>query len=358
MKTKQILGLSILTLLFSQTLARSYPITNIPIIQNADYEQYRHNTLYRQTYTMLQGATYYDWRDMGLWSHQGIDIAKPEGTQIQAIHDGTIILAELKGGRWRVITIEHEFQWQKIYSSYAHLQNIYVMVWEKIKEWEIIATVGKSWNSTWPHLHFQIEIKSNGEHPFFFKNCAWTISQIVNEWRCQNQMYEHTIDPILFLESNGEIIWNTTSTPISPSKINYEIWGFLWWILPTTQIWAINITSTETQILDEAIIFQYDKDILDLFPERIEVLTAQRKIFLTAKKEWLTHISIIQWGKILKEFPIYINANSLQITPTEILQIQQYNFYIAQLNDDKAIFFKYQNQRIWYLYHNHKFQKI
>jgi len=357
MKIKQILWFTVLTLLYSQTLARSYPIKDIPIIENANYEQYRHNETYRKTYTMLQGTTYYDWRDMWLWSHQGIDIAKPGWTPIQAIHSGTIILAEHKWARWRVITIEHEFKWQKIYSSYAHLQDIYVMKWEQIKEGEIIATVGQSWNSTWPHLHFQIEIKSNGEHPFFFKNCEWTISQIINEWRCKNQMYEYTIDPILFIESNGDIVWTKTNQD-EENNTWYKIWWFLWWILPTKQIWAINISSDNIQILNEPITFSYNKNMIKLFPEKIEILTSQRKIFITPEKTWLSYIKILQWKELIEEFPIYISQDITQISHTKILNIQQYKFYITQLNDDKTIFFKYKDNRLSYIYHNKKFQKL
>jgi len=39
--------------------------------------------------------------------------------------------------------------------------------------------MGDTGNSTGPHLHFQIE--KEGEHPFFFKNCAGEIPEIVNE---------------------------------------------------------------------------------------------------------------------------------------------------------------------------------
>jgi hypothetical protein len=54
--------------------AWSYPLADIPHITNADYFTYRNNPTYRATYSMLRMGTYFERRDVGIGSHQGVDI--------------------------------------------------------------------------------------------------------------------------------------------------------------------------------------------------------------------------------------------------------------------------------------------
>ncbi|MBQ7073542.1 hypothetical protein IJM86_00405 [bacterium] len=63
--------------------ARSYPLKEItkgnihelPFITNADYASKRGNGDYRSIYSVLWTASYYDGRDMGMGTHEGIDLA-------------------------------------------------------------------------------------------------------------------------------------------------------------------------------------------------------------------------------------------------------------------------------------------
>ncbi|MDR2541059.1 MAG: hypothetical protein LBD11_04710 [Candidatus Peribacteria bacterium] len=83
-----LVAFSFLFSLSAQTDARSYPLQEItptkcvgedctlplPTIQNADYFTYRNLPTYRSTYSMLWLSTYFGGRDVGIGSHQGIDI--------------------------------------------------------------------------------------------------------------------------------------------------------------------------------------------------------------------------------------------------------------------------------------------
>ncbi|MDR0859913.1 MAG: hypothetical protein LBO09_02820 [Candidatus Peribacteria bacterium] len=89
---RQYLPIFLFSFLFSflaQANARSYPLQEItpskcvgeectiplPKIQNADYFSYRNLPTYRSTYSMLRLSTYFGGRDVGIGSHQGVDIA-------------------------------------------------------------------------------------------------------------------------------------------------------------------------------------------------------------------------------------------------------------------------------------------
>lgn len=200
--------------------AREYPIKEVtgkfcgtsqmctiplPRIEKARYLDYVRNPLIRRVYSVLRGGTYFGGRDFGRGAHKGVDITSQMGTDIYAIGTGEVIFAGKKGEWWNLVTIAHDFAGKKIYSNYAHLSEILVKVWDKVQTSTLIAKMGSTGNSTGPHLHFQID-KSEGKHPYHPGNC-WgvTLNQNVNEARCWNLVKEHTLDPIVFLESDGAV---------------------------------------------------------------------------------------------------------------------------------------------------------
>lgn len=104
-----------------------------------------------------------------------------------------------------MITIKHWFAGRVIYSNYAHLDEILVSVGDQVAEGQLIAKMGSSGNSTGPHLHFQIDT-NEGKHPYHPGGCGGeSLMQNVNEARCWKQIQQNTLDPILFLETQGKI---------------------------------------------------------------------------------------------------------------------------------------------------------
>jgi murein DD-endopeptidase MepM/ murein hydrolase activator NlpD len=86
--------------------------------------------------------------------HYGLDFAAKEGTEIQAMLDGTVTLAEKNlyytGG---TITFDHG---HGISTLYMHLKDINVKKGQKIKQGDIIGTVGKTGRSTGAHLDIRL----------------------------------------------------------------------------------------------------------------------------------------------------------------------------------------------------------
>lgn len=85
--------------------------------------------------------------------HKGIDLAAPVGTAIKASDGGRVIKAGWDGGYGYCIEIDHG---KGLTSKYAHCSALYVSVGEEVSQYQTIAAVGNTGNSTGPHLHFEI----------------------------------------------------------------------------------------------------------------------------------------------------------------------------------------------------------
>ena len=83
------------------------------------------------------------------WPHYGIDFAAKEGTKIKAMLDGTATMVEpdlfYTGG---TLIFDHG---HGISTLYMHMQKIYVKKGQKVKQGEIIGTVGSTGRSTGAH---------------------------------------------------------------------------------------------------------------------------------------------------------------------------------------------------------------
>ena len=88
------------------------------------------------------------------WPHYGIDFAAKEGTEIKAMLDGTATMVEpdlfYTGG---TLIFDHG---HGISTLYMHMQKIYVRKGQKVKQGEIIGTVGSTGRSTGAHLDVRL----------------------------------------------------------------------------------------------------------------------------------------------------------------------------------------------------------
>ena len=86
--------------------------------------------------------------------HYGLDFAAPEGTPVMAMLDGIVTLAEpdlyFTGG---TLIFDHG---HGISTLYMHMKDINVKRGQKIKQGQIIGTVGKTGRSTGPHLDIRL----------------------------------------------------------------------------------------------------------------------------------------------------------------------------------------------------------
>ena len=85
--------------------------------------------------------------------HKGVDFAAPIGTPIFAAGDGIIEYSGWNGAYGKYIRIKHNGTFK---TAYAHLSKIYKRKGTRIKQGDIIGTLGSTGRSTGPHLHYEI----------------------------------------------------------------------------------------------------------------------------------------------------------------------------------------------------------
>lgn len=91
--------------------------------------------------------------------HLGVDYGAPRGTPIRAIGAGVVRYSGKRGGYGNFVKIDHEGPY---HTHYAHLHKIKVRNGQRVKQGQVIGTVGSTGLATGPHLHF--EFLSSGRH--------------------------------------------------------------------------------------------------------------------------------------------------------------------------------------------------
>ena len=103
-------------------------------------------------------TSYFGYRDApnasASTNHNAIDIANGYGTPIYAADGGEVIFAGWSGSYGYLIKIDHVNT--GIVTYYAHCNELYVSVGDRVYKGEHIAAMGSTGNSTGPHLHFGV----------------------------------------------------------------------------------------------------------------------------------------------------------------------------------------------------------
>ena len=91
--------------------------------------------------------------------HTGIDIPAPEGYEIRAAEDGTVINAGWINGYGNTVIIDHG---GGISTLYAHNSSVEVENGQSVHRGDVIALCGSTCYATGSHCHFEVRV--NGEH--------------------------------------------------------------------------------------------------------------------------------------------------------------------------------------------------
>ena len=91
--------------------------------------------------------------------HTGIDIPAPEGYEIRAAEDGTVINAGWINGYGNTVIIDHG---GGISTLYAHNSSVEIENGQSVHRGDVIALCGSTGYATGSHCHFEVRV--NGEH--------------------------------------------------------------------------------------------------------------------------------------------------------------------------------------------------
>jgi len=127
----------------------------------------------------VSGAVNSGYGPRGSSFHDGIDIAAPEGTPIQAIERGEVIYSDQLRGYGNIVIVRHQ---GGMTSVYAHNQVNLVREGQQVSKGEVIAKVGSTGRVTGPHLHLEIRKNNAAQDPLRYlpQLCCVTASDNVS----------------------------------------------------------------------------------------------------------------------------------------------------------------------------------
>jgi septal ring factor EnvC (AmiA/AmiB activator) len=101
--------------------------------------------------------------------NRGIEIAAPQGRDIVAVADGTVIYADWFKGYGRLVILDHGSGY---FTLYAHASDILVKAGDAVSSGQVIAKVGDSGSLEGPQLYFELRHKGKPQDPL-----AWLQSR-------------------------------------------------------------------------------------------------------------------------------------------------------------------------------------
>ncbi len=96
--------------------------------------------------------------------HNGVDWSAPRGTPIIAAGDGIVEKAGWAGGYGRQTTIRHANGYKTIYSHQSRIKRG-IRPGARVRQGQVIGTVGTTGYSTGPHLHFEVKVNDRFVNP-------------------------------------------------------------------------------------------------------------------------------------------------------------------------------------------------
>lgn len=92
-------------------------------------------------------------------AHRGIDYSAPTGTPVYAAGDGRVSKAGYSPANGNFVFIAHNNQYM---TKYLHFHKRFVKTGQRVKQGDVIGTVGSTGYATGPHLHYEFLL--NGVH--------------------------------------------------------------------------------------------------------------------------------------------------------------------------------------------------
>ncbi|MBX5480309.1 MAG: M23 family metallopeptidase [Myxococcaceae bacterium] len=101
----------------------------------------------------LRGVIYARFGRKGEERHDGIDLAAPLGTPVKTAKAGRVLYAGEQKGYGLIVIIDHG---DDLITLYAHNRDLRVKTGQRVRDGQVVATVGESGRTSGPHLHFEV----------------------------------------------------------------------------------------------------------------------------------------------------------------------------------------------------------
>lgn len=109
-----------------------------------------------------------------LRQHNGIDIAIPAGTPVNAVASGIVVYSGNRSGYGNTVVIEHD---NGVITLYAHNSRVLVSPGQPVTPDSTIALSGSTGRSTGPHLHFEAWQAGTNVSAAFLPDSGITLSK-------------------------------------------------------------------------------------------------------------------------------------------------------------------------------------
>jgi murein DD-endopeptidase MepM/ murein hydrolase activator NlpD len=126
--------------------------------------------------------------------HSGVDFAAPIGTPVAAAGNGVVVEMGRKGGYGNYIQVRHS---NGIATAYAHLSSFSkgITIGSRVKQGQLIAYVGRSGNTSGPHLHFEVLVGGTRVDPLKLR--TFPIRTLSGNERAQFIKHKSEIDRLM-----------------------------------------------------------------------------------------------------------------------------------------------------------------
>jgi murein DD-endopeptidase MepM/ murein hydrolase activator NlpD len=111
------------------------------------------------------GVVSSDFGPRGATHHDGIDISTPVGTPVRAARAGRVLYSDTLRGYGNLVIVGHDEGYATVY---AHNRENRVRAGARVRQGDVIATVGETGKTSGPNLHFEIRKDNVARNPSFF----------------------------------------------------------------------------------------------------------------------------------------------------------------------------------------------
>lgn len=145
--------------------AKAAPVVATLLPPLRDAGEQRPGDAPKMTWPVPEGTVTSGFGPRGSRFHDGIDISAPAGVPVRAVASGEVAYSASLPGYGNVIIVRHERGYATVY---AHNERHHVEEGQRVRQGQLIATVGCSGRASGTNLHFEVRKDNHARNPLLF----------------------------------------------------------------------------------------------------------------------------------------------------------------------------------------------